>query len=67
MARERTRVVVKTVDKRGKSLIPASRIEIEESRSWSEDFRDVTEAAREADEEAAIVCLVGIVRIGKEL
>ena len=42
-----TRVDVRTVERRGKSLIPWSRIEIEESRSWREDLRDWTEAERE--------------------
>lgn len=38
---------MRTVDSRGKSLIPWSRIEIELSRSCSEDFKDCTEAESE--------------------
>lgn len=46
----RTLVVVRTVERRGKSLTPWSRIEIDESRSWREDLRDCTEAESEAAE-----------------
>jgi hypothetical protein len=44
----RTRVDDKTVFKRGKSLIPASRMEIEESRRVSDERREVTDALSEA-------------------
>jgi hypothetical protein len=47
------RVVVKTVDRRGKSAIPASRMEIEESRREREERRDETEAEREVAVEDA--------------
>jgi hypothetical protein len=40
-------VLLSTVFKRGKSDIPASRIEIEESRRVREERREVTDAARE--------------------
>lgn len=43
-------MVERTVERRGKSLMPWSRMEIEESRRWSEDLRDWTEAAREVAE-----------------
>jgi hypothetical protein len=43
-----TRVDDKTVFKRGESLIPASRMEIEESRRVSEERREVTDALSEA-------------------
>lgn len=46
--RKLTRVDVKTVFMRGKSEIPLSRMEIEESRREREERRDITEAAREA-------------------
>lgn len=39
----RTRVDDKTVFRRGKSEMPASRIEIEESRSEREDRREATD------------------------
>ena len=38
---------MRTVERRGKSLIPWSRMEIELSRSCSEDFKDCTEAESE--------------------
>lgn len=38
---------MRTVDSRGKSLIPWSRIEIELSRSCNDDFNDCTEAESE--------------------
>jgi hypothetical protein len=42
-----TRVVWRTLHKRGKSLTPESRVVIELSRSWSDDCSDVTDAASE--------------------
>ncbi len=42
------RVDDKTVFNRGKSAIPASRIDMLESRRVSEERREVTDAAREA-------------------
>ena len=39
-----TRVLLKTVFRRGKSEVPESRIEMDESRRESEERRDVTEA-----------------------
>jgi hypothetical protein len=52
-----TRVVVRTEDRRGKSLIPASRIAIEESKSESDERSEATEAEREAADDAIdIVC-----------
>lgn len=54
-----TRVVVRTVDRRGKSLMPLSRIAIEESRREREERREATEAEREAaDEEVDIVLVI---------
>jgi hypothetical protein len=50
-------VVVRTVDRRGKSLMPLSRIAIEESRREREERRDDTEAAREAADEVDIFCV----------
>lgn len=53
-----TRVVVRTVDKRGKSFIPASRIAIEESRSESDERSEATEAESDAaDDAVAIDCV----------
>jgi hypothetical protein len=53
-------VELRTVERRGKSLIPWSRMEMEESRSWREDLRDCTEAEREDAELAVdIVALFG--------
>lgn len=46
-----TRVELNTVFRRGKSDIPASRMDIEESRRESEDRRDVTDALSDAAEE----------------
>lgn len=43
-----TRVELNTVFRRGKSEIPLSRMDIEESRRESEERREVTEAVREA-------------------
>lgn len=43
-----TRVVCRTLHSRGKSLTPDSRVEIDESRSCREDWRDVTEAFSDA-------------------
>lgn len=57
---ELTRVVVKTVDRRGKSLMPLSRIAIEESRREREERREATEAEREAADEVDIIG-VGVV------
>ena len=45
---KRTRVDDNTVFKRGKSLIPASRMLIEESRRVSDERREVTDALSEA-------------------
>ena len=42
-----TRVVWRTLHKRGKSLTPESRVVIELSRSCSDDCSDVTDDARE--------------------
>jgi hypothetical protein len=50
--------VVRTVERRGKSLIPLSRIAIEESRREREERRDATEADRDAADEDDIF-LVG--------
>jgi hypothetical protein len=44
----RTRVDDNTIFKRGKSLIPASRMLIEESRRVSDERREVTDALSEA-------------------
>lgn len=49
---EHTRVVWRTLHKRGKSFTPASRVDIELSKIWREDRNEVTEE----DNEAAIVC-----------
>ena len=46
-----TRVDDKTVFRRGKSAIPVSRMEIEESRRVREERREVTDALREAADE----------------
>ena len=46
--RGQTRVELKTVFRRGKSEIPLSRMEIEESSREREERREVTEAVREA-------------------
>lgn len=43
-----TRVVWRTLHSRGKSLTPASRVEMDESRRWREDWRDDTEEESEA-------------------
>jgi hypothetical protein len=45
--RAHTRVADKTAERRGKSLIPASRIEIEESSNESDERSEDTEAERE--------------------
>ena len=47
----------KTVFKRGKSLIPASRMEIEESRRVREERREVTDALREARDWVVVILL----------
>ena len=52
---QRTRVVVRTVERRGKSLIPWSSIEIELSRSCRDDFKDWTEAESEVALEDDII------------
>lgn len=44
----RTRVVWRTLESRGKSLTPESRMSMDESRSWIEDWREDTEEDREA-------------------
>lgn len=49
---EHTRVVWRTLHRRGKSFTPASRVDIELSRIWREDCSEVTEE----DNEAAILC-----------
>jgi hypothetical protein len=51
-------VVVKTVDRRGKSLIPLSRMAIEESRREREERREATEADREAADEVDIMLVM---------
>lgn len=61
---EHTRVELSTVDRRGKSLIPWSRIEMEESRSWREDLRDWTEAEREDAELVVDIVAVRFPRLG---
>lgn len=43
-----TRLVRRTLESRGKSLTPESRISMDESRSCNEDWREVTEEDREA-------------------
>lgn len=43
-----TRVVWRTLERRGKSLMPAWRVSMEESRILREDWRESTDAAREA-------------------
>jgi hypothetical protein len=51
--------VDRTVERRGKSLIPASRIEIEESSSEREERSEDTEADREAADDADwVVCIM---------
>jgi hypothetical protein len=50
--------VVKTVDRRGKSLIPLSRIAIEESRRERQERRDATEAERETADEFDIFMVI---------
>ena len=49
---EHTRVVWRTLHKRGKSFTPASRVDIELSKIWREDRNELTDE----DNEAAIVC-----------
>lgn len=44
----------RTLQRRGKSLTPSSRILIEESSNWSEDCREDTEE----ESEVAISCLL---------
>ena len=46
---------MRTVDRRGKSLIPVSRIAIEESRRESEERNEATEADREAADDAVAI------------
>ena len=46
-----TRVELRTVLRRGKSAIPASRMEIEESRRVRDDRKEVTDALSEAADE----------------
>lgn len=41
-------MVCRTLHSRGKSLTPASRVEIDESRRWREDWREDTEEESEA-------------------
>jgi hypothetical protein len=50
--RAHTRVADKTAERRGKSLIPASRIEIEESSNERDERSDDTEAERETADDA---------------
>lgn len=52
-------MVVRTVDRRGKSLIPVSRIAIEESRREREERNDATEAESEAADEALAIANLG--------
>ena len=47
-----------TVDRRGKSLMPLSRIAIEESRREREERREATDAEREAADEFDIFVVV---------
>lgn len=54
-------MVVRTVDRRGKSLIPLSRMAIEESRREREERREATEAESEAADEEVDIVLVIIV------
>ena len=54
--RGQTRVELKTVFRRGKSEIPLSRMEIEESSREREERREVTEAVREAAACEAAAC-----------
>ncbi len=42
----RTRVVCKTLERRGKSLTPESRMEMLEERSWLVDCREETQEER---------------------
>jgi hypothetical protein len=55
--RRLTRVLERTVFKRGKSEIPESRIEMLESRRERELRREETEALREAAEDWEVVIL----------
>lgn len=50
-----TRVVVRTVERRGKSLIPVSRIAIDESRSESDERSEATEAESDAADDAVAI------------
>lgn len=56
-----TRVELRTVLRRGKSAIPASRMEIEESRRVREDRKEATDALREAADEDWFAILVVLV------
>jgi hypothetical protein len=47
-----TRVADRTAERRGKSLIPASRIEIEESSNERDERSEDTEAERETADDA---------------
>ena len=63
---EQTRVEVKTRFKRGKSEIPASRMEIEESRREREERSEATDAvSEERDCDCACDCIVDILLHGK--
>lgn len=57
-------MVVRTVERRGKSEIPWSRIEIELSRSWREDFREPTEAERAAAEAWEFIVIFCVLIVG---
>lgn len=48
-------MVVRTVDRRGKSFIPVSRIAIEESRSESDERSEATEAESDAADDAVAI------------
>lgn len=54
-----------TVFKRGKSAMPTSRMEIEESRSERDERREVTDALREAaDEDCVAILFVFVGEVG---
>lgn len=69
--RELTRVDVRTFFKRGKSLIPESRIEIEESRRVREFRSEETDAVREVRDcdvfwvEVYAILIVTLVKTGE--
>lgn len=58
MRRTHTRVPDRTAERRGKSLIPSSRIEIEESSNERDERSEETEVAREtADDKDGVTCV----------